>query len=365
MSEQKTVYEIAILGRITWNLHSLNNEGNIGNVIEPRTLKLADGSTADGISGEMLKHVHAAKVWELETDKNKFCSACQVIEPMRADANKNVTRLNNEKEDKEIKASSQAMQDCVLCDLHGFLVQKPNIHRQSTVEFGWAVGLPGQWHRDIHQHARHAVGFKGQGKDTGEPQPAQLKQMDLIVDEESDDEVVETTQESGVAAQIEEKPKTSQMLFSRPTRSGVYAIVTVFQPWRIGLNVVDYSYPIALDICQQRYKLALRAYESMFLRLDGAMTSTRLPHLESFAGAIVISRTNDTVPVLSPLADDYLSKLSRLAEVKNENGKTTFEVMPFADEVEFITKLRGLTNDLPYRLQKAGQKGNDDDKGVA
>ena len=70
MSKQKTVYEIAIMGRVTWNLHSLNNEGSVGNVVEPRTLKLADGTTTDGISGEMLKHIHVARLWELEADKS-------------------------------------------------------------------------------------------------------------------------------------------------------------------------------------------------------------------------------------------------------------------------------------------------------
>jgi CRISPR-associated protein Cst2 len=122
------------------------------------------------------------------------------------------------------------------------------------------------------------------------------------------------------------------------------------------LNVVDYTYPIDLDSCLERYKLALRAYEAMFLRMDGAMTSTRLPHLESFAGAIVVSRSNDTVPAFSPLADDYLDKLNRLSKVKNEEGAITFEVMPFADVVEFVTQLRSLTDNQPYRLQKARQE---------
>jgi CRISPR-associated protein Cst2 len=59
MSERnkEKIYEIAILGRVTWNLHSLNNEGTVGNVTEPRNIRIIDPKTGDpvttdGISGE-------------------------------------------------------------------------------------------------------------------------------------------------------------------------------------------------------------------------------------------------------------------------------------------------------------------------
>jgi hypothetical protein len=51
----QVVFEIAILARVKWNLHSLNNEGTIGNVTEPRTIALWDGTKTDGVSGEMMK----------------------------------------------------------------------------------------------------------------------------------------------------------------------------------------------------------------------------------------------------------------------------------------------------------------------
>jgi hypothetical protein len=52
------VFEIAILARVKWDLHSLNNEGTIGNVTEPRTIVLWNGTKTDGVSGEMMKHIH-------------------------------------------------------------------------------------------------------------------------------------------------------------------------------------------------------------------------------------------------------------------------------------------------------------------
>jgi CRISPR-associated protein Cst2 len=63
MSKQDRVFEIAIVGRATWNLHSLNNEGTIGNVTEPRTVTLWNGDKVDGVSGEMMKHIHAFWTW--------------------------------------------------------------------------------------------------------------------------------------------------------------------------------------------------------------------------------------------------------------------------------------------------------------
>jgi CRISPR-associated protein Cst2 len=364
----KPVYEIAILGRVSWNLHSLNNEGTIGNVVEPRTLKLADGTTTDGISGEMLKHVHATCIWALQEDKSKFCPACRVLEPMRAERNPNVTSAGGVE-----AATDRALADCILCDLHGFLVQRPTVHRDSTVQFGWAVGLRERVYRDIHQHARHAVGeaareVTGEGVGRGDGSrkaftlrhtpviqrsqtvyvagAAQKESTDYMIDNASGAITFTTAPASGVEVTADYSyPATAQMLYSRPTRSGTYALVSLFQPWRIGLNTVDYTYPANLDR-HGRCKLALRAYEAMLLRTDGAMTSTRLPHLEDFEGALVISRTNFPVPVITPLKDGYRSELQEIIQASSSE----FEFKPFDDLSGFVTVLRTLENDLPYAL---------------
>jgi CRISPR/Cas system-associated endonuclease Cas1 len=47
------IFEIAILARAIWNLHSLNNEGTVGNVSEPRTVVLADGRKSDAAFDEL------------------------------------------------------------------------------------------------------------------------------------------------------------------------------------------------------------------------------------------------------------------------------------------------------------------------
>ncbi len=290
------IFEIAILGRVTWNLHSLNNEGTVGNVTEPRTVVLANGEKTDGISGEMLKHIHAYNVWLLQEDKSQFCEACQKFHPQKADENKLVTGVQTDKkipsDQKSIVAMGKAISSCSLCDLHGFLVQRPTVARPSTVEFGWALGLPEKTHRDIHLHARHSM--VGRSRE-------------------------ETEAEKG-----EEAPErvTAQMIYHRPTRSGTYAIVSVFQPWRIGLNEVDYNYTAVNDDKRKsRYQLALNAYKATFVRTDGAMTSTRLPHIEAIEGIVVISETNFPAPAISPIKDDYIIQTENL--VRGQKGLST------------------------------------------
>ncbi len=293
------VFEIAILGRAVWNLHSLNNEGTVGNVTEPRTVILADGTKSDGISGEMLKHVHAQNVWLLAPDKSVFCPPCRTLRPQRADANKQLAKSRQQAAD----ILDAALNLCALCDLHGFLRTEEAIPRSSTVEFGWAVGIPDAFYRDVHVHARHEVEGRVRAREQAEETPV-------------------------------------QMVYHRPTRSGVYAIVTVFAPWRIGLNEITYRYAKGVDR-QARYRLAMDAYKATFARAHGAMTSTRLPHFEEFKGAVVVSTRNFPVPTPSPLRPEYLGALDRLS--KATEG---VEVHSFTA----LDELFGVLEDLKQRL---------------
>jgi len=313
----QVVFEIAILARVKWNLHSLNNEGTIGNVTEPRTVVLWDGTKTDGVSGEMMKHIHAYWTWLKAKKENlPLCSACQSFQPQRADA---ATQGLNQNDNAQ--AMSTAIARCILCDLHGFLVQRPTIHRQSVVEFGWIVGVPGKFNRDIHVHARHAVAERGQEEEASE--------------EQTQEQAAEREGRTEVAA---------QMLYHRPTRSGVYALVTLFQPWRVGLNEVNYTYALDSNERTRRYQLALTAYEWTLKRPDGAMTTTRFPHIEGIEGIVLISRQAVPVPMLSPLREDYREKLKTLAE------KQGIEFKEFNDLDELVNILSELQESTPFRM---------------
>jgi len=326
MAEQEQVFEIAIVGRVIWNLHSLNNEGTIGNVTEPRTVVLWDGTKTDGVSGEMMKHIHAFWTWLQAKENNlPLCFACQSFQPQRADA---ASRDLPRDRGQEANALTQVLERCVLCDLHGFLVQRPTIHRQSTVEFGWVVGVQEQIHRDLHIHARHAMGLQG------------TEQEGSAGEEEVSGEEVRQAQPE----------VTAQMLYHRPTRSGVYAFVTLFQAWRIGLNEVNYTYALNDENDRKkRYELALTAYEWTFKRPDGAMTATRLPHIEGAEGLVLVAKTAVPVPLLSPLREDYRQQLRDLAQ------KQGVEVCEFDDLVKLTEILSELRQLNPFKLSVASQ----------
>lgn len=341
MEEKKMneIYEIAILGRVIWQLHSLNNEGTVGNVTEPRSLRIIDPNTkkavtTDGISGEMLKHIHTEIMWVLD-DKKYLCDACKGLNPEKFNY---TIKLMKNKPKKVEDAIKQALDSCDICDIHGFLLEKPTASRKSTVEFGWALGIP-EIYRDIHTHARHALGEKGK----------------------------ETADQEG-----EEKGSTStQMVYHRPTRSGIYAVISIFQPWRICLNEArqkTYTYDADDSVRERRYKLALKAYQIMFTRPEGAMTTTRLPHIEDFSGVIVYSTEPLPVPVISPLKDTYIDEIKKIAanllnkseNKKESNGeiqKNTQEnikhlnVVEFGNIVEFTEKIGQLINNsTPYKM---------------
>jgi len=293
----ETIYEISIMGRIRIDAHSLNNEGTIGNVTEPRTIILADGQKTDGISGEMLKHIHAEALWQLvkERKSNNLCPACRVLSPMKADANDAVKKM------KDVTLALNEALKCIICDVHGFLVQKPTLSRKSTVEFGWAFALPNFSYRDIHVHTRVAAGEKEAKAETGE-----------------------------------------QMIYNRPTRSGIYTFVSVFQPWRIGLNEIEYTYQRTDEERKERYELVLEAYKAMLTRLEGAMTTTRLPHFGDFTGIIVKSKSAFPVPIISPLKDDYIQEVEAIAGAQNVHRFDSLKLM-----IEEIDRLKMA---VPYKL---------------
>lgn len=368
--DKESVYEIAILGRVAWQLHSLNNEGAVGNVTEPRSVRIIDPKTkkavtTDGISGEMLKHIHTEIMWAL-TDKNKLCDACKVLNPEKFNFAIKSGRVS-------VKTAEEALENvlkaCDICDVHGFLLERPTVSRKSTVEFGWALGIP-EVYRDIHTHARHSISEIVEVEEEKEP--------GNWGSDKCSERGCETKPEESKLLKVGKKwyceehapVSKGQMVYHRPTRSGIYAVVSVFQPWRIGLNEARqecYSYDIDKDR-ERRYQIALKAYQIMFARPEGAMTTTRFPHVEDFNGVIVYSTKPLPVPVISPLKDGYINEIKNIVEAigknwKNKGQQETSEeerpikVLEFNSIKEFVEKINDdLLQKQPFKLD-FGKKG--------
>ena len=350
-SQRSVVYEIAILGRLTINAHSLNNEGTVGNVVEPRTVSLADGTPTDGISGEMLKHLHAEAYWAVASAKENFCTNCKKLDPGKASGSQSVMEIisalkkieknkrskktgENEGDEAQGKSdtANQELKDldknlvkelreqgvnrvlsealkCPLCNAHGFLIEEYALSRKSTIEFGWALALPNTLSRDVHTHTRVAPGEKRKEVDT-----------------------------EGVGA--------AQAIYNRPTRSGIYAFLSVFQPWRIGLHDVSLQYIGSSDLRRQIYDWTLEAYKAMFVRLEGAMTTTRLPHVTGCKGLVVHTAGHFPVPIVSPLADNYYESIEEL-KVK---AKIPIIIEEFNSLADLLGVLDELKNSEPAKI---------------
>lgn len=131
------------------------------------------------------------------------------------------------------------------------------------------------------------------------------------------------------------------MIYHRPTRSGIYGVVSVFQPWRLALNDVTLTYTNNVDR-DTRFKLAIQAYTAMFLRTEGAMTTTRLPHTEAFTGVVIYTSYNFPVPVISPLKEGYTG------EVKSIAGQIGANVKDFNSMDEFVGIMKDLEGMGPW-----------------
>ncbi len=267
------VYDLSINLRVGWQAHSLSNVGDDGSIrLLPRRQYLADGKETDACSGNILKHHHAVLMAEyLEAEGSPLCPACRRRDSRRAGALSERPEFHN-------IAVAQVLNECALCDAHGFLVTakkaagdgsteaRQRLSKHTIIDFAYALGIPGLHRESPQLHTR-----SGGSKDEG------------------------------------------QMLMKLTSRSGTYALCIRYHCVRIGVDTEQWQ--LAVDNEQERlkrYRSALRALRDMFTSPEGARTATMLPHLTELSGAIVLCRKVGRAPVYSALADDYLTRLQAM-----------------------------------------------------
>lgn len=301
----KSMYALSIAGRLTLEMHSLNNEGGEGNQTTTRMVTIVDNEgkvqTVNAISGDMFKHIHAEHLQRLAKSQNQpLCAGCVQF---------SASRILDDKAfmSKLAKHDSQVADDmakkCVVCDGEGILIAKGNrsIARKSVAEFGWVVGLPGT-KTDSYFHVRYA---KERGEDTSQP------------------------------------------IFHRPASSGRYAVATSLEIARIGLNDIIQTYPITDEQRLTRHKLMLESTLHTFIHPAGAMRSTQYPHIHTFEGVVSVSYDIAPAPLLSSLNDSYQDETERIAKALSDR----VEVHRFASMGQFAEIMRQLINSTePYKL---------------
>jgi len=313
MSEQKPVYSLSISGRMTLEMHSLNNEGGEGNQTMTRTVTLVDPQgnvhKVNAVSGDMFKHIQAEHFYRLARERGlPLCASCQTF---RSDRILGDTEFIRGLPDLDAEAIDALLNHCALDGVEGTLIARGtrSIPRKSVAEFSWVVGLPDKVRTESYFHVRYA-------------------------------------QERGGA----EDERATQPIFHRPASSGIYATVATFELARIGFNDISQAYAIDETERLRRYQTFLESVLHTFVEPGGAMRGTQNPHIVAFEGVITVSHAVLPAPTISPLGEGYQDQVQQIAQALDGDGER-LQVYPFANMAEFAgTMRRVLENTRPYRL---------------
>jgi len=315
MDNPKAVYSLSISGRLTLEMHSLNNEGGEGNQTMTRMVSIVDTSGSihkvNAISGDMFKHIQAEHFYRLAREQGlPLCAGCVSFRSDRILGDAEFMRtLPNKDED----TVSKLLKTCALDDVEGTLIAKGtrSVPRKSVAEFAWVVGLPDKVRTESYFHVRYAA-------ERGGP------------DEE----------------------RAAQPIFHRPASSGVYAAVATFELARIGFNDISQEYALAEEERLRRYRALLESVLYTYVEPSGAMRGTQNPHIVGFEGAVAISYGVLPAPAISPLADNYRAQIREVAQALGSDGKV--EVRLFDNMSEFTGYMKQLLEGTrPYRLFEA------------
>lgn len=313
MADKKPVYSLSISGRLTLEMHSLNNEGGEGNQVMTRTVTLVDtdGSIhkVNAISGDMFKHIQAEHFYLLARERGlPLCAGCQTFRSDRILGDAAFLR-NLPPRDEE--AISALLRHCALDDTEGTLIARGarSVPRKSVAEFSWVVGLPEKVRTESYFHVRYAQERGGEGEEA-----------------------------------------QTQPIFHRPASSGIYAAVTTIELARIGFNDISQTYAVDEAERLRRYRTFLESVLYTFVEPNGAMRGTQNPHIVAFDGVLTVSYAVLPAPTISPLSENYKEQVQQVARALDPEGGRLV-VYPFTNMAEFATTMRQIVEETrPYRL---------------
>ena len=268
--EREPIYELSLCVRVAWQAHSLSTAGNNGsNKVMARRQLLADGRETDACSGNIAKHTHAITVAEyFEAQNAPLCPACQKRDSRRAMALLGHPTYGD-------LSLERAIQECALCDSHGFLVTskqgdertapRKRLSKETLIDFSYALALPTRSRETTQLHTR--VGSGG-------------------------------TREDG------------QMMMKFPVRSGKYALLVRYHCVGVGADLEHWELLVAEEQERlKRHQAILSALRDTLISPDGALTATMLPHLTGLMGIIAVNRTVGRAPLYSPIEEDFRERL--------------------------------------------------------
>lgn len=328
MGGEKSIYSLSICANLELNLHDLNNEGGEGNQTLPRYVTILDAEgnpvKVTAVSGDMLKHIQSEYLWKLSREeKLELCNNCKLFNPNRIASDTNFIQEQNKSKSKEV--IDNLIKTCTIDDLNGILITDlGNISRKSVVEFGWLIGMPNRNFSENYIHTKLV-------------EDAALKKSQSIG---ADDE-----------AKKLKRSNEGQNIFYRPANSGNYALVLNLDVFRIGFNDISKSYPDS-TIRQKRFEVLLKSIMFTLTNIKGAMRNTQNPHNTKMSGVITISHNAYPAPQISPLENDYIEQIEKIATSLNESASNAIEVLKFSNQVEFVKNMSTIISSfVPYEIR--------------
>jgi|GEM_PF-2552981 CRISPR-associated protein Cst2 len=335
------VKNLTLVGRLSINLASLNNEGTEGNATQPRTATIVDNGelyTVPVISGDMLKYWHVKHLCAIAQDRGLPLSennARKNPNPnrLKAELAKHEWVIENVPDSKDWEGSLDndqkdlleqqlyrlVAESCAVTDAHGLLITevapskeggknifKGNVAvaRTSRIQTGFMTGIPRKNATGHYFHAKYVskrTGIKSRESTAGE----------------------------------------GQNIFTRPATSADFAIVINVDLAGLGFNDAADKYEIGEEEQNKRKKAVLDALSYTLMNQPGANSSQQFPHFMGFEGAITTSTNRSPAPSASPIKENYLETLeglvSNINKMNGDNSAQFHQIESIEEAVSFLS----------------------------
>lgn len=390
---------LSICGRLTLNMHSLNNEGGEGNQILTRQVTVVDKegnfSTVNAVSGDMLKHIQAEHFWNIAVDEDlKLCSACTTFDSNKIsaadefrailrgvdiesfdDADKEeyvklkseIESTEDDKVIKELKKKINTLEDKYIVSMFEdedkekfkLINDELNLMPKSKLN-NEQKGRKKTISNELKKlKAKYKVGLSDAEKLSELLKMCSLDDIEgVLVTAEGNNLPRKSCSEFGWLIGLPGGTKTEnhfhvklvsdsgsiesgeganlgQNIFHRPANSGVYALVSNFDICRVGYNDITKKYVIGDPEREKRAKALLKSILYTFIKPKGAMRNTQNPHIVDFVGIIALSQKAVPAPTISPVNEDFNNEITKIAESINKVEVDSIIIKPFSSLADF------------------------------
>lgn len=371
-----SVQTLSLCGRLTLDLHNLNNEGTEGNQQMTRMVWVVvkDGGgkptlrNVNAISGDMFKHIQAEHLHRLALerhaadkgqfplsegalvfDANRVNSAADKLGFWRQFEQLIETRLteelNKEERKKELDAiSDEKSKKKKVAEIRKEVIKKQGLAR-SNVDLLNEI-LRACAVTDLEGTLVTAE-VTGENRSIARKSCIEFGWVVGLPDLTRSDTLFHVKYDPKERGEGAGADTPQQAIFHRPLNSGVYAAIAHVELYRIGRNDITLKYVVDENGRKLRAKALLESLWYTFVKTSGAQRNTQHPHVVGVEGILTYS-TNMAVPAptASPLDDNYQDQIEGAKKALNRLHSNAVTVETFKDLSEFSDKMAGVIEQL-------------------